>query len=54
MIRIFVATDYFVPPFLLLLPGFYSPIQAKTVLTMPLHRILSDAISLNSFACWVV
>jgi hypothetical protein len=30
---------------LFLLPGFYSPIQAKTALTMPLHRILSDAIS---------
>jgi hypothetical protein len=29
---------------LLLLPGFYSPIQAKTALTMPLHRILSDAL----------
>jgi hypothetical protein len=34
---------YFIP--LLLLPGFYSPFQAKTALTMPLHRILSDAIS---------
>jgi hypothetical protein len=28
----------------LLLLGFYSPIQAKAALTMPLYRILSDAI----------
>jgi hypothetical protein len=33
------------PAFLLHLPGFYSPIQANTALTMPLHRILSDDIS---------
>jgi hypothetical protein len=44
-----------------LLPGFYSPIQAKTALTMPLHRILPNAISfqfltpsVNPLACWVV
>jgi hypothetical protein len=29
---------------ILLLPGFCSQIQAKTALTTPLHRILSDAV----------
>jgi hypothetical protein len=45
---------------LLLLPGFYSPIQAKTALTMPLHRILCDAISFQFLtpsvcrSCWTL
>jgi hypothetical protein len=40
--------SYFLLTFLLLLPGFYSPIQAKTALTMPLHWILSRPAGIDS------